>query len=156
MKLLHLLSDMTVMSNRISLNFSDAYKCIFVLRRSEKSVLWFFGESAWSLQLPGYPRLCRNSQLPWPDASRRALFPETFLRGGSAWGVHAAQPDRSWEAYKMWWNSGMKTGCHELLSVVLQRLFDLNIIDNWICFLKYNYDPAPWYICVCTCRNCNS
>lgn len=87
------------------------YNCIFVFLRGEKSMLWFLGESAWSLQLSGYSRLCRNSQLPWPDAGRRALFPEAFLRGGSTWGVHASQPDGSWKAYKMWWNPGRKTDC---------------------------------------------
>lgn len=81
--------------------------------RGETSVLWFFGESARSLQLSGYPRLCWNSQLPGPDASCWALLPETFLRGGSAWGVHAPQPDRSWEADKVWWDSGGTLKCHK-------------------------------------------
>lgn len=87
---------------------------IFVFPRGEKSMLWFFGESAGSLQLPGYPGLCWNSQLPRPNAGSRSLLPEAFLRGGSAWGVHAAQPDRSREAYKMWWDPGGKTRCRNV------------------------------------------
>lgn len=114
------------------------FRCTFVFLRSEKSVLWFFGESARSLQLPGYSRLCRNSQLPRPDAGCWAFLPEALLRGGSARGVHAAQPDRGGEAYKMWWNPGRKTRRSELfehlVSSVLWRLLgvlSLNIISRW-------------------------
>lgn len=57
--------------------------------------------SARSVKLPGDSGLRRNSQLPRPDAGRRALFPEAFLRGGSARGVHAPEPDRSGEAHKV-------------------------------------------------------
>lgn len=121
------------------------YKCISVFIRGKKSMLWLFGESAWSHQLSGYSGLCRNSQLPRPDAGCRALFPEAFLRGGPAWGVHAAQPDRSRKAYKMWWNPGKNTGWLEALSFSVlpshaqQRLLDLllvNTIDNYI-YLKH-------------------
>lgn len=97
---------------------SYIYTCVFVFLRGEKSVLWLFGESAWSHQLPGYSWLCRNSQLPRPDAGGRALFQEAFLWGGSARGVHAAQPDRSRKAHKMWWNPGMETGSCEVLTLL--------------------------------------
>lgn len=100
------------------------YKHIFpIFPRGEKSMLWFFGESARSLQLSGYPWLCRNSQLPWPDASCWALLPEAFFRGGSARGVHAAQPDRSWEAHKVWWDSGGKMICLEIKACSIKVLW---------------------------------
>lgn len=83
---------------------------MFILRiwnfRGEKSMLWFPGESVGPLQLSGYSRLCGNPQLPWPDAGRWALLAEAFLWGGSARGVHAAQPDWSRKAHKMRWDSG--------------------------------------------------
>lgn len=105
------------------------HKHIFYSPRGETSVLRFLGESAWSLQLSGYPRLCRNSQLPGPDASCGALFPEALLRGGSARGVHAPQPDRSGEADKVWWDSGGTLKSDKL---------------KWRCSSLGNKNPNRW------------
>lgn len=121
------------------------YKPISLFPRGEKSVLWFFGEPARSFQLSGHSRLCRDAQLPWPDAGRWALLPEAFLRGGSAWGVYAAEPDRSGKANKMWRNSGRKTACRE---ACFSLKMYLNVLWMLLCVLLLDdvkfVTPRTW------------